>query len=247
MHRTLVLALAGLAITMPVFAQTRPKPDGLWRGALGAGITATAGNTDSITYAINGDAVNQTPYDKMSGYIQAVYGRREAVGGTERTSDLVRAGGLYNRDWNERTFGFGSFDLERNRIIDLNLRSVVAGGVGYHVIKREELTFDVSTGPAYNREQYTTQTREAVEWLFAEESTHALTSMISFRQKLAFYPNLTKRGEYRFGLDAGLVFKINNRWNATMTLNDRYQSNPLPGVKHNDLLFVTGLQYVFNP
>lgn len=247
MHRTLVLALAGLAITMPVFAQTQAKPDGLWRGALGAGVTASSGNTESITYAINGDAIKQTSYDKMSGFLQAVYGRREAAGATERTSDLLRTGGLYNRDINDRTFGFGSLDLERNRLIDLNLRSVIAGGIGYHVIKREGLTFDVSTGPAYNREQYSTETRDAIEWLLAEESSQTLTPMISFRQKLALYPSLKDSGEYRFVFDAGLVFKINNRWNATMTLNNRYQSNPRPGVKNNDLLFVTGLQYVFNP
>lgn len=231
MHRLPVLALVVLANTMPAFAQTQAKPDGLWRGALGTGITATSGNTESITYAINGDAIKQTPYDKMSGYLQAVYGRRKTdVGATERTSDLLRTGGLYNRDMNERTFGFGSIDLERNKLIDLDLRSVVAGGVGYHVIKREGLTFDVSTGPAYNREQYSTETRDALEWLFAEESTHAVTSMISFRQKLALYPSLKDSGEYRFVFDAGLVFKINNRWNATMTLNNRYQSNPRPGV-----------------
>lgn len=248
MHRTFVLAFVMLANTMPVVAQTQPKPDGLWRGALGAGITATAGNTDSVTYAINGDAVKQTPRDKIRGYVQAVYGRRESdSGAAERTSDLLRAGGAYDRNMNERAFGFGALDLERNRLIDLDLRSVVAGGVGYHVIKREGLTFDVSTGPAYNREQYSTETRDALEWLIAEESSHALTPTVSFRQRLALYPNLTDRGEYRFVFDAGVVFKINNSWNATVTLNNRYQSNPRPGVEKNDLLFVTGLQYVLKP
>jgi hypothetical protein len=43
------------------------------------------------------------------------------------------------------------------------------------------------------------------------------------------------------------VFKVNSRWNATMTLNVRYQGNPLPGTGTTDTLFVTGLQYVFNP
>lgn len=247
MSRTFLLVLFLLVNSIPVFAQTAPKPDGLWRGSLGAGATVTSGNTESVTYAINGDAVKQTNIDKLRGYVQAVYGRREAEGTTQRTSDLLRGGGAYNRDFNEHSFGFGALDLERNRLIDLNLRSVVAGGVGYHVIKRDGFTFDVSTGPAYNREHYSTATRDALEWLFAEESTHALSPMVSFRQRFAYYANLRDSGEYRTVLDAGLVFKINNRWNATMTLNDRYQSNPLPGVKGNDMLFVTGVQYVFNP
>jgi putative salt-induced outer membrane protein YdiY len=200
-----------------------------------------------MTYSINGDAVKQTATDKLSGYLQATYGRRERDGVTERTSDLIRAGAQYDRDLNERTFGFGALDFERNKLIDLDLRSVVAGGLGYHIVKREGLTFDVSSGPAYNREQYTTETREAMEWLFAEESTHALTPAVSFKQRLAYYANLEDGGEYRTVFDAGLVLKVTDRWNATATLNHRHQSNPLPGVEENDLLFVTGLQYVFNP
>lgn len=247
MQRTAVFLFSLTLITCRAGAQTMPKPDGLWRGSLGAGFSASSGNTDSVTYSLNGDIVRQTGVDKTNGYLQAVYARRESDGVTSRTSDLARGGGKYDRDLNERTFGFGALDLERNGLINLELRSVVAGGLGYHVVKREGLTFDVSTGPAYNRERYETDTRDNLEWLFAEESTHALSPSVSFRQRLALYPNLGDSGEYRAVFDAGLVFKVNNRWSATVTVNDRYQSNPLPGVKENDLLLVTGLQYVFNP
>jgi putative salt-induced outer membrane protein len=231
----------------PVTAQTAPKSDGLWRGALGAGFTATSGNTDSTTISVNGDAVRQTRRDKLSGYLQAVYGRQDVNGSTKRTSELLRGGTTYNLDIDERRFGFGSLDLERNLLADLKLRSVIATGLGYHLIKREGLTFDVSTGPAYNREQFSTETRGGLEWLVAEESTHALTPTVSFRQRLAYYPSLRDSGEFRTVFDAGFVFKVTSSWNATVTLNNRYQSNPPPGVEKNDLLFVTGLQYSFKP
>lgn len=246
-RRAATPVLICLAIAGTAQAQTATQPDGIWRGALGAGLSASKGNTDSATYTLNGDIVKQTDKYKFSGYVQGVKGSREIDGRTERSADQQRGGILYNRDFNERKFGFGSLDLERNKLIELNLRSVVAAGIGYHVIKRDDLIFDVSTGPAYNREQYSTQTRQATEWLFAEESTHKVSSTVSFRQRFSFYPNLTDSGEYRAVFDAGVVFKVNSQWNATITLNNRYQSNPLPGVKTNDLLFVTGIQYVFNP
>ncbi|HXV11966.1 MAG TPA: DUF481 domain-containing protein [Burkholderiales bacterium] len=246
--RQIIPFLVALAFTpCDARAQTMPKPDGEWRGALGAGFTASSGNVDSVTYSINGEAVRQTTIDKLSGYLQAAYGRREEDGVTERTSDLIRTGVKYDRDLNERPFAFGALDFERNKLIDLDLRSVVAAGLGYHVVKREALTFDVSSGPAYNREQYTTETREAMEWLFAEESTHALTPTVSFKQRLAYYANLKDGGEYRTVFDAGFVLKATDRWNATATFNYRYQSNPPSGVEKDDLLFVVGLQYVFNP
>jgi putative salt-induced outer membrane protein YdiY len=205
------------------------------------------GNTDSETYSISGDAVKQTDIDKVTGYLQSVYGQRRVNDTTERTADQARAGTAYTRDMNDRLFGFGAADWDRNHLIDLRLRSVFSAGIGYHVVKRENLTFDISTGPAYNRERYTTETRDLSEWLVAEESTHALTPAISFKQKLTYYANLEGGDGYRTVFDGSMVFKVNTRWNVTMTLNTRYQSNPPVGVEKQDLLFVTGLQYVFNP
>jgi putative salt-induced outer membrane protein len=252
MLRTIAFVLAVLATTTttcPAHAQTttKPEPDGEWRGAVGIGLTVTSGNTDSETYSLSGDAVKQTTVDKVSGYLQSVYGQRRVNGTTERTADQARAGAAYTRDLNDRLFGFGGADWDRNPLIDLRLRSVFSAGLGYHIVKRENHTFDVSTGPAYNRERYATETRDTSEWLVAEESTHALKPTITFKQKLTYYANLEDGGEYRTVFDAGLAFKVNSRWNVTMNLNTRYQSNPPLGVEKQDVLFVTGLQYVFNP
>lgn len=247
MLRTAILGCAILATSAAAFAQSTLEPDGKWRGSIGAGLTAASGNTDASTMSINADAGRQTATDKLSGYLQTVYGRQDTATGSARTSALARTGAAYNRDIDDRIFGFGSLDLEHDGLIDLELRSVAAGGLGYHLIRRQDLTFDVSTGPAYNHERYANNTREFVEWLIAEESTHALTPTVSFRQRLAYYPNLKEPGEFRTIFDAGVVIKVAKGWNATVTLNNRYQSNPLPGVKKNDLLLVTGLQYAFQP
>jgi putative salt-induced outer membrane protein YdiY len=242
-----ILAAAAVFTARPGHAQTAPQPDGQWRGALGVGATVTSGNTDSVTYSVNGDIVRQTADDKTTGYVQAVSGRREENGETVRTADQARAGTAYTRDLNDRLFGFGAADWDRNQLIDLRLRSVFSAGLGYHVVKRENFTFDVSTGPAYNRERYATETRDLSEWLVAEESTHALKPAVSFKQKLTYYANLEDGAGYRTVFDASMVFKLNSRWNVTMTLNTRYQSDPPPGVEKNDVLFVTGIQYAFNP
>ncbi len=64
-------------------------------------------------------------------------------------------------------------------------------------------------------------------------------------QNLAFFPNLSNRGEYRFDFDGGLTFKINNTLSVNMTVSDRFLSNPLVGNKKNDLLFSTGVVFSF--
>ena len=89
MVRASLFALSLMVSGVSAFAQTSPKPDGLWRGSLGAGATATSGNNDSITYTLNADAVKQTQTDKLSGYLQAIYGRRRATGGFIRLRTVV--------------------------------------------------------------------------------------------------------------------------------------------------------------
>src|SRR5262245_12722003 len=179
MLRAIASLLVLAAIACPASAQTAPKPDGQWRGALGVGATATSGNTNSETYSINGDTVKQTENDKLSGYLQAVNGRRQVNGVSERTANQARAGAAYTRDMNDRWFGFGAADWDRNPLIDLRLRSVFSVGIGYHVVKRESFTFDVATGPAYNRERFSSETRDVAEWVLSEESTHALKPTLS--------------------------------------------------------------------
>ncbi len=110
-------------------------------------------------------------------------------------------------------FWFGQGDLGRNKLANLSLRTIVAGGLGYHVIKSDPTTFDVFVGLGYANDKYINatvvadQTRTSygrMELFLGEESTHKLTASTLFKQRLVIYPNLSDRGEYRAAFDAGL-------------------------------------------
>jgi len=58
-------------------------------------------------------------------------------------------------------------------------------------------------------------------------------------------PNMSETGEYRFNFDAGAITHLNTWLGWTVTFSDRYISNPLAGIKSNDLLLSTGLRLTF--
>lgn len=77
-------------------------------------------------------------------------------------------GGKYDRDITDRTFGFGSLDIEHDKLQELDVRGVAAAGVGRHIIKTEKTIFDLFTGLAYNHERFTTETRNSAELLLGK-------------------------------------------------------------------------------
>ena len=61
-------ALAALVLqaSAVALAADPPKPDGQWRGSLGAGLSITQSTTDSISVNFTGDAVRATEADQWN-------------------------------------------------------------------------------------------------------------------------------------------------------------------------------------
>jgi putative salt-induced outer membrane protein YdiY len=228
-------------------AEAPPKPDGFWRGAVNGGFSNSSGSSRNTDLNLSANAVRATGDDKLEGQGTVVRSQSRAGGVTQRTADLVRAGTRYSRDLNARAFGFGTLDLERDRIQQLEQRTVLGGGLGYHVIKSERLTFDLSTGLTRNHERFTTLTRDATEWLLAEESAHKLTDATSFNQRVAYYVDTADSSRYRTQIDAALATAVTERIALKVSLSHRYQNVPPAGVPKSDNLLLTTIGYRFGP
>lgn len=220
--------------------------DGQWRGSVHTGVSLASGNTEATNVNVGAEAARATEINKLNLYFTGLYGTQDnTMGSRTETANLARAGAKYDHNLSARNFGFSSLDLEHDKLQRLDLRTVAGGGLGYHVIKTDNETFDLFSGLAYNREAFVDVTRESIELLLAEESSHKITDNTSFKQRFALYPNLKESGEYRSQLDATLATTIIGKIGLQLTLSSRYQSNPQPGIKNTDVLFLTNVTYKF--
>lgn len=242
-----LIALAMLVAMRSAWADPPPKQDGEWRGSVNGGMSIASGNTDATDFNINATAVHATPIDKFNTSFTALYGIRKSDGATSETANLFRGGGKYDRNLGEQLFGFVALDLERDALQALKLRSVVATGLGFHMIASEAFTLDVFSGLTHNREQFTSETRDSAELALGEESAYKMTEATSFNQRFAIYPNIAERGEFRAQFDAAMTTAITSRIALKVTLSNRYLSNPQPGVERADTLFLTTIGYRFGP
>jgi putative salt-induced outer membrane protein len=243
-------ALLGAAFSQAAFAQATVKEDGQWRAAIGVGASSTSGNTKSTSINILGDAVRATPMDKWGFYATTLYAKSES----EKTADQTRLGTRYDYNVTPKWFGFMGLDFERDKIAELDLRSGVSVGLGYHVIKNENTLFDVFGGVGYTQDDYgvprfvdgTNRTDYSyANLLIGEESTHKFSDTMSAKQKLVIYPNLDNSGEYRAQFDSGLALAMSKNLNLNVGLSAKYNSDPGIGVKKTDTLFTTGISMKF--
>jgi putative salt-induced outer membrane protein len=252
-HRTAVRsALACLAVVAgSTHAQVTQKPDGQWRSLFTAGASVANGNSDAKSASVGADVIKLTNSDKWALTGAAQYAR--SAGAT--TANRQNFTGLYNRDITPKWFGFGQLDLVRDIPSDLSSRVTPSTGLGYHVVKQPDQTFDLSAGLAYTWDRYRTPQvvdgemrsgHDHRELLLAEESNNKLSDTTTIKQKLTIYPSVSQGDGVRTVFDAGLSVAMTKQLALTATLSHRYDSQPGDGLKKNDTLFVTGVSLRFD-
>jgi putative salt-induced outer membrane protein YdiY len=186
-----------------------------------------------------------TQRDRISIYATTLFAQNSNSGVTETTANAIRGGTRYEVTVSDRLYTFGFLDLEFDEFQDLDLRSVLGGGLGWNVQDTDRTVFNVFSGGSFNQEFFTNETRRSGELVLGQELTYRLVESTNLSERFSFFPNLSNTGEYRHQFDATLTTDI-AKWLAWhFTISNRFLSNPIPGVKKNDVLVTTGVRFSF--
>ena len=220
-----------------------------WAGGANVGFALTAGNSDTRSLALAFTADRKTSNDEIALYENTVYATNNAAGASpSTTANSNQAGARYARNFNPRLFGFVGADFQTNALQELNLRTVLGGGLGYHAIKTDKTTLDFLVGPNYTREDYDTVTNSFAALSLGEELSRKLGASTLLTQKLYFFPDLSDTGQYRMAFNFGSVTKLSKWLGWQNAFGDIYVSNPpvaTPALKKNDIILTTGLNISF--
>ena len=252
MHTKTQLAAAAAILACSVCgpALAQDKPDGQWRGSGGAALSLTSGNTDSRSLLLNADLARVTEADKITLGAAANYARNKTAGVSQTTANRWSLGAGYERGLGPRTFAFGRIGLEADKLIELDQRVALAGGLGYKVIATPETTFNVYGGAGYVTDRYgsaqvidgksdTSFSRASL--YLAEESAHKLSETTSFKQRLDVYPGVSGDKAVLAKFSAGLAVAMSSTMSLTVGLTDSYNSKPPAGARSNDVGLFTGI------
>lgn len=226
-------------------SESEQRAYGAWGGFLDSGLSLSRGNSDTTNFTIGASAARITEKDKATAFVNSIYSTGTTNGLTLTTASAIHAGLRFDFNVSDRTFAFAFTDFDHDRFQQLDLRNVIGGGLGYHLIKTDVTNFDVFGGASFNQEYFTTLTRRSAELLAGESLDHKLSSAFSIKERLEFYPDLTDLGQYRVVFDTAAITKISKVLSWQVDASDRYITNPVNGLKGNDLLFTTGVRVAF--
>jgi len=218
-----------------------------WKGSINLGFSLTRGNsaTRNLNFAFK--AARKTRNDKISIYASSIYATNDEPGAIPSTTANAEQGGArYDRDFDGRMFAFGSGDFQSDELQDLNLRTVLGGGLGIHLLQSDSLTLDLLGGANYTRENYTEFLNIFPGGTVGQELHFKFLSHSELTQSMQFYPDLSDTSQYRFVFRVAEVSKLNSWLGWQTSFSDTYVTNPPAGKQRNDAVLTTGLNVTFN-
>jgi putative salt-induced outer membrane protein YdiY len=239
-----------------------PRFVDIWGGLLDTGLSLTRGNSQTLSYTLSGKAARVTDRQKISLYSTIIYTRDNTTPPARTTANAIRGGLRDDINFSKRAFVFGFTDFEYDEFQHLDLRNVLGGGFGYHVIKTKDTQFDLSGGASFNQEYYSSYTvanptpppdttlvaaltRKTAEIVLGESLDKKLNDRMKLSEQFSIYPNMSNPGDYRFQFDTTATTKLNGWLGWQVTFSDRFTSTPPEQVKRNDLLLSTGIRLTF--
>ena len=233
-----------------------------WSGLFDLGLSLTEGNSSTAALTIAGKASRVVPKNKLTLYYTEVYSRDSNESPALTTANAIHGGVRDEFNLNARVFAFAFTDFDEDALQHLDLRNVIGGGLGYHIINTKKTQFDVFGGGSFNQEYFASytianpapppvllfepsQSRHSAEIVAGESLSTKLGPRTIVSEQLSFFPNLSSTGEYRVTFDANAVTKLKTWLGWQITFSDRYISDPPFGLKGNDLLLSTGLRLTF--
>jgi len=217
----------------------------LWAGNFALGLALARGNARTETLTNDFNAARVTTHDKISLHFNQIYASALVDGVSNATASAVRGGWAYNRDLNPRVFLTTLNEYEHDRFQSLDLRAVFGGGAGWNAVKTKKATLSFQAGGDYERENFTTLTRNSAEVNFGDDLLWKASPATSVTQAFRMYPNLSDTGQYRMNFDITGVTAIKKWLGWHLTFSDIFLSDPLAGRLRNDVVLSTGLRVSF--
>jgi putative salt-induced outer membrane protein YdiY len=227
----------------------------LWAGNASLGLAGTEGNAEALTFTLGATAARTTNNDKSSLYFNAIDSSAKINGTDSQTAEAVRGGWAYNHNVSPKMFVGVFNDYSFDKFQDLNLRFVLGGNFGYHLLKTKRSQLDVLAGFDYIRSDYFTPVtnpptaftpnQSAGEIMVGEDYNLKLNGNTSLVESFRFFDSLEDTSASRMTFDIGASTKIAKWLTWNLSLSDRYVNRPAAGRKDNDFLYSTGIGVTF--
>jgi len=223
-------------------------PPVLWTGSLVINGMLARANTSSEQLGIALQAVRRSDIDRISADAGYVYGQQKVNGVTTVTEDNWFLDGKYDYFLSKQFYANAFGRVEKDRILDLDLRLTPGAGVGYQWFEREDLNLDTEAGVAWVYEDFTTlpSPREQVSLRGAYHvDATFLDAKLRLFNDVQVFPSVQSVRNFLFIGDVGGRVMLTHTMFSELKAELDYDSEPAPGSSRTSTKYTLGVGWTF--
>lgn len=204
-----------------------------WDAGVELGMNGATGNSESFSMQVGANAKRETDEDSLA--VDLLYAKSSAD--SVETQNNAYLKGRYDHNVGDSPwtlFGVGTLTYDEFRAFDLRLAA--NGGVGYDLVRTDEVTVRGRFGGGASREFGGPEDQTVPEAVYGADYEHELTKRQKLRIQADYYPSWENYNDYRLVTDASWEILLDEETNLHLKISliDRYDSTP-NGSKPNDL------------
>ncbi|MDP8234566.1 MAG: DUF481 domain-containing protein [Candidatus Saelkia tenebricola] len=218
----------------------------VWERNFSLGYNLSRGNTDSSqlssSFFINRKREHIDEYTLRS---DLYYSSSNKEMDGQKWSNLFRY--AYSFGSEKRWYSFYKLEANHDRFANIDYRLIPAFGAGYWLY--DEPKFKITTEVAFGFEysNYRDQTDSSsnailIPRIFLEKEFLNKSRIV---EDLYFYPSLNDEGDFRIYSETKFINPLTEKLFFKTSIIDEYYSDPVDGVKNNDLRLIFSLGYSF--
>jgi len=244
---SLIIASAGVLSTQAdnstnVATNTLVKPTEYpWVSQAAAGVTIARGNSDIVLLNAKIGTQKKTPENEYILGADGAYGKSDGV----ENADAIHGNAQYNRNFNDKFYGFLIGDALHDGIQDIKYRVSVNPGVGYYFIKNKATTLGGEAGPGVVTQELGNDRTTYADVRVAEHLDQVLTPAAKLWEKAELVAQASKPENYYVNFEIGVETAMSKTVGLQLTLDDSYVNQPATGRKNNDVRLIGGVTYKF--
>ncbi|MEL7032106.1 MAG: DUF481 domain-containing protein [Pseudomonadota bacterium] len=245
-------ACAGaMTLALPSHAQDEANNGWSGEGSLSAGVTT--GNTETTDLGLGVDVARVMDVWTIGLQATADYGETDGA----ETKNRIFLGTNFDRQINDRLFGFGQLSYERDEFSGFESRAFIGGGLGYEVLTGDVTTWTVRGGPGLKIDEIeavldnTTVPATVITPATTEESFGATAQSNfahQFNDNVAFTNDTTAlyaETSTQLGNIAAITATLTDTLSARVSFEVRHDTDPVDGFEATDTISRVSLVYGF--
>ena len=238
---------ANQSIPISRIGKINPPPV-VWTGSVVVNGLLSQGNTNSEQFGASIDLLRRSDADRITANAAYLYGRQKVNGITSTTDDNWHIAGAYDYFFTKNIYGYGNMRVEKDRILNLDLRLTPGVGFGYQVVERPDFNLNFEGGLSWVYEEFTnvpTPNENVSARLAYHVDKTLFNSKFKVFNEIAWLPSIQNFHDCLLLTSTGFRLAITKTMFSELKAQINYDSTPAPQSRRTDAQYILGVGWTF--